>query len=96
MIGDKKLSHRIAKHLEDMGVAEIGDLSMLSLQHATQPAQRKKMIFINDCTSSCVKLLTHGFDSDQYLYIDVSQHKNSPAFDTQHFIEIEILPKVSR
>jgi uncharacterized metal-binding protein len=93
-VGDKKLSHRIALQLQDMNIGEIGNLEILSQQHRSLPEQRRPMIFINDCNSSCVKLLTHGFESHQYLYIDVKEYKSQPDFDINVFIDNHILGKV--
>jgi uncharacterized metal-binding protein len=78
-----KLSHSIALRLQDLGIGEIGTLSTLSLQHSLSTATRKKMIFINDCNASCVKMLTHGFASDEFIYIDVAPHKNSKEFQIE-------------
>ena len=91
-LGDKKLSHRIATHLQAMDIGEIGTLETLSAQHTSSADQRRKMIFINDCKSSCVKILTQGFHTDEYLYVDVTPYKDSPEFDIQLFVEREILP----
>ena len=90
---ENKLSHRIAIRLRDMGIGEIGTLSTLSMQHSQKTTIRKKMIFINDCNASCVKMLTHGFTSDNFIYIDVAQHKNSNEFKIEEFIEDELLPQ---
>jgi len=88
---ENKLAHRIAIRLRDMGIGEIGTLSTLSTQHSLNPSIRKKMIFINDCNASCVKMLTHGFASDDFIYVDVAQHKNSHEFEIEAFIEGELL-----
>lgn len=93
-VQDKKLSYRIAVHLHEMGIGEIGTLPMLSEQHAMAATQRRRMIFINDCNASCVKLLTHGFSTDEYLYIDVTQYKNIPEFNIRQFVETEIIPNL--
>ena len=90
---ENKLSHRIAIRLRDMGIGEIGTLSTLSLQHSLNTTTRKKMIFINDCSASCVKMLTHGFAPNDFIYIDVAQHKNSDEFNIEEFIEDELLPQ---
>lgn len=91
-VTDKKLSYRIAALLQEMGIGEIGTLPMLSEQHSAPAPRRRKMIFINDCNASCVKLLTHGFHTSEYLYVDVTQYKNSPDFNIKQFIEREIIP----
>lgn len=93
--GDKKLSYRIAKQLQNMGVADIGNLEMLSIQHLISAGLRRKMIFINDCRSACVKVLMHGFEADQYLFFDVSG-LNESTFSMSQFIAEEILPKISQ
>lgn len=93
--GDKKLSYRIAKQLQNMGVADIGNLEMLSIQHLIAAGIRRKMIFISDCRSACVKVLMHGFEADQYLFFDVSG-LNESTFSMSQFIAEEILPKISQ
>lgn len=93
-LSDKKLSHRIATLLQEMNIGEIGTLEMLSVQRISSSGQRKKMIFINDCKSSCVKILTHGFHTDEYLYVDVASYKDIPGFDIQQFVEREIVPVI--
>jgi uncharacterized metal-binding protein len=92
---DKKLSHKIALHLVDIGVGEIGTLAALSLQHGNESGHRRKMIFINDCNSSCVKLLTQGFDNTDYLYVDVAAYKRDADFDIYQFSEKEIISKIN-
>ena len=93
-VSDKKLSHRIATQLQDMNVGEIGNLQMLSEPRECDTRNMRPMIFINDCNSSCVKLLTHGFQADQYLYVDVAAYKHQPEFDIAQFIEDHILHKI--
>ena len=90
---ENKLSHRIAIRLRDMGIGEVGTLSTLSLQYSLSTITRKKMIFINDCKASCVKMLTHGFASDEFIYIDVAPYKDSHEFKLEEFIEDEVLPR---
>lgn len=91
--GDKKLSYRIAKQLQDRGVADIGNLEMLSIQHLIPAGLRRKMIFISDCRSACVKVLMHAFEADQYLFFDVSG-LNEASFDIGQFISEKILPEI--
>lgn len=93
--GSKKLSGRIAVRLETLGVADIGSLQNLSEQHSASPDQRKKMIFINDCRSGCVNVLTHGFHKDNYIFFDVSTFQTAPEFDIEAFIRSEILPRLN-
>lgn len=91
---NKKLSHKIALQLQEMNVGEIGSLEMLKMQLESEPKDRKRMIFINDCNSSCVKLLTHGFDPTQFLYVDVAPYKHQEDFDIAGFIEENIINKI--
>jgi uncharacterized metal-binding protein len=93
--GSKKLSYRIAAQLEQMGIGDIGNLENLSDQHAAPEGAQKRMIFINDCRSGCVNVLTHGFGKDKYLFLDVSPHLHSSVFDIDHYINSEILPKLA-
>jgi uncharacterized metal-binding protein len=93
--GNKKISYRIASSLEAMGIADTGTLTNLSEQHASNPALQKRMIFINDCRSGCVNVLTHGFTKDSFLYIDVSSFTGSAEFDISYYIQTEVLPKLS-
>ena len=90
---ENKPSHRIVVRLRDIGIGEIGTHSTLSTQHPLTANLRKKMIFINDCNASCVKMLTHGFTSDDFIYIDVAQHKNSNEFNIDEVIQDELLPR---
>jgi hypothetical protein len=91
----KKLSGKVAARLEEMKIAKIGNLEMLSQQHSTPAEARKKMIFINDCRSGCVRVLMHGFQSGQYLFLDVSAHSHSTTFDMDSYISSEVLPKMN-
>lgn len=92
--GDQRLSYRIAKQLQDMGVANLGNLGMLATQRLHPPGCRRRMIFINDCKATCVKLLMQGFEDDQYLFFDISS-RNESKFDINQFIQ-EILHKMTR
>ena len=38
-------------------------------------------------------MLTHGFASDEFIYIDVAPHKNSKEFQIEEFVEEEVLPR---
>jgi uncharacterized metal-binding protein len=91
----KKLSGKVAARLEEMKIGEIGNLEMLSQQHSAPAETRKRMLFINDCRSGCVRVLTHGFQSDQYLFLDVSAHSHSTTFDMESYIISEVLPKMN-
>jgi uncharacterized metal-binding protein len=88
----KKLSFRIAAYLQEIGVAEIGSLAMLAEQQSTDAGKRRKMIFINDCNSSCVKILTHRFDPSEYLYINVAPYKTVLEFDIREFVDTQVMP----
>jgi hypothetical protein len=50
------------------------------------------MIFINDCSSGCGKILTQGFDDDQFVYLDIVPFLTRANFDLECFIDAEILP----
>lgn len=93
--GSRKLSYRIAAQLETMGIADIGDLEKLSEQHSAPTPLQKRMIFINDCRSGCVNVLTHGFSKDQFLFFDVSPYLHLPTFDASGYVHQEILPKLN-
>lgn len=93
--GNRKLSYRVAAQLEAMGIADIGDLEKLSEQHGVPAPLQKRMIFINDCRSGCVNVLTHGFNKDNFLFFDVSPFLHSPTFDASGYVHQEILPKLN-
>jgi uncharacterized metal-binding protein len=93
--GDKKLGHRIASRLEAMGIATIGSLQNLSEQHNTPGDVQKHMLFINDCKSSCVKVLMHGFGKEKFLFLDVSPFSPGIDFDVDHYIQAEVIPTVN-
>jgi uncharacterized metal-binding protein len=93
--GDKKLSYRIARQLEAMGIANIGTLENLSEQHSSEKAFQKNMLFLNDCRSGCVNVFTHGFEREKYLYVDISPYNGSGEFDIPEFIQAEMLPKLA-
>lgn len=94
--GDKKLSYRIASQLASMGLGEIGTLQDLSHQHATTLEAQRKMIFINDCKSGCVNVLTHGFDSANYIFFDIAPFRSIPDFSIEHYIKTEMLPQLAK
>jgi uncharacterized metal-binding protein len=79
--GDKKLSHRIASRLTTVIESCIGTLSDLQSQHSALPEDQKRMIFINDCRSSCVNVFTHGFEKDKYVYVDIANRAWETDFD---------------
>jgi uncharacterized metal-binding protein len=93
--GDKKLSYRIGSVLVAMGAAEIGTLQNLSEQHSLAPHLQRRMIFLNDCRSGCVNVLTQGFDKNNYTYIDVSPHIGNKDLNIERYITDEILPDIS-
>lgn len=93
--GNKKLSFRIASHLESIGVGRIGSLEDLSAQHVALPHEQKRMIFINDCRSGCVNVLTHGFNKENYLYIDVSPMITVKDLDVSQYVNDRVLPAVT-
>jgi len=90
--GNKNLSFRIASHLETMGIAHIGNLQDLSEQHSASEEDQKRMIFINDCPSGCVKVFMQGFQKEKYLYFDVSHFPASNEIDIPKYIHLKILP----
>jgi hypothetical protein len=94
--GPKNLSYRIAIQLEQMGMGEIGKLQDLAEQHALAFDEQKKMLFINDCRSGCVRVLAHRFHTDKYFIFDVSSFTASVAFDISRFIHADIIPKLER
>lgn len=89
------MSFRIASQLEEIGIGSIGNLETLSEQHAVPNDGRKKMIFINDCRSGCVNVLTHGFDKERFLYIDISPFTSVKDFDIAQYINLEVLPALN-
>lgn len=79
-------------YLETMGIAEIGDVQLLGEQLSLAPGQRRKMIFLNDCNSGCVKLLTNGLHASEFIYIDVAPDKSNLDFNIEAFFNEKILP----
>ncbi len=92
--GSKKLSHRIASALVAMGCGAMGSLSDLSQQQRMPADQQRRMLFINDCRSGCVRMLTHGLNEQNYIYLDISAHAGSQTFDVDHFIATEVILRV--
>ena len=94
--GEKqKLSFRVATRLEVMGLATIGNLQNLSQQHSSSEENQQRMIFINDCRSGCVNILTQGFQKEKYLFFDVSPFIASKEFEVEEYIRCQILPTLS-
>jgi hypothetical protein len=91
-INEKRLSHRIAKYLEGIGIGEIGRVQDLGEQLSMPSGHRRKMLFLNDCNASCVKLLTNGFHPNEFIYVDVSIHKSDKDFDMEEFYRGQISP----
>ena len=91
----KKPSYRVACQLNTMGIAAIGSLQHLSQQHDASSIAQKKMIFINDCRSGCVNVLTQGFAKEQYIFVDLSRIPASNDFDAEKYIDAEILPAMN-
>lgn len=94
-VGNKKLSYRIADRLKTMGIADIGNLQNLSEQHSASQERQKRMVFINDCRSGCVNVLTHGFDKNSYIFFDVSPFLSVEKFDIEQYIHSEIIPQLT-
>lgn len=83
-------------YMEKMGIGLIGNVQLLGEQHSLLAGQRRKMIFLNDCNSNCVKLLTNGFRDDEFVYLDVSAEKYSLDFDIEKFVgEIGLLQQIT-
>lgn len=90
--GEKKLSFRIASYMEHIGIGKIGNLENLSAQHACRTIDQKRMIFINDCRSGCVNVLTQGFSKEKYIYVDVSPLHAVKDLDITAYIHEHVLP----
>lgn len=69
---------------------------MLGQHLSLDRGQRRKMIFINDCNSNCVKVLTNGLGSNEYIYIDVSKERNTGAFDIDAFFKDRITAELQQ
>lgn len=89
---EKRLSHRIAMYLQTIGFGEIGKVQQLGEQLSNAPGNRRKMLFLNDCNSGCVKVLTNGFHVSEFIYIDVSHDKSSMQFEIADYVNQRILP----
>lgn len=79
-----KLSHKIAAELHHQGVADIGDISMFTTQRDS--LRKRFLIFINDCQGSCIKMFTRHIPSHQYLYLDVTRHKENDYLNTEKLL----------
>ena len=90
----KKLSSKVAARLETMGIGNVGDLENLSMQHNAGEDQQRNMIFLNDCRSGCVRVLTQGFSEQKFLFFDLSIFLNKLEVDVDDFIQAEMLPKI--
>lgn len=90
-----KVAYRIASALVKLGIAEIGDLSKLSMQHALPIEAQGKMLFLNECRAGCVRTLTHGFIEDNYIYFDIHWKACNPDFNIEHYVEAEIIPQIN-
>lgn len=75
-----------------MGIGEIGNVKLLGEQLSLAPGTRRKMLFLNDCDSACVKLLTRGLDDGEYVYVDVSSDKSNTRFDVEDYVTQNIMP----
>ena len=93
--GNKKISFEIASHLESIGVGKVGSLEDLSAQHNASLNDQRRMIFINDCRSGCVNVLTHGFRKQTYVYIDVSRVSTTQDLDIAQYVNEHVLPVVT-
>lgn len=93
--GHVKLSYRLAARLETLGIGTIGTFRDLSQQHSALRESPRRMVFISDCSSGCVKVLTHGFDEHQFIYLDISPLLVQTYFDMERFIDSEILPRLN-
>src|SRR5262245_46367716 len=86
-LNEKRLSHRIAQYLESIGIGDIAGIQDIGEQLSLSGGSRRKMIFLNDCNSNCVKMLTNGFHPSEFVYVDVSEEKHRPNFDIDDFLK---------
>lgn len=75
-----------------MGIGEIRKVQQLGEQLSLAPGQRRKMLFLNDCNSGCVKVLTKGFHAGEFIYVDVSKEKGNNESAIEDFFNRKILP----
>lgn len=80
--------------MEQIGLGSIGNLAQLSLQHSSAPEHQQRMIFLNDCRSGCVNVLTHGFEKDNFIFLDVYAHMHSETFDIEAYVHRHVIPLV--
>jgi hypothetical protein len=90
-----KLSYRLADRLETLGIGNIGTLQDLSRQRSCLPEFQRRMVFISDCSSGCVRVLTHGFNEHQFIYLDISPFLTQTNFHIEAIIEAEILSRLN-
>jgi hypothetical protein len=89
---EEKASVKIANYLQQEGLADIGDNTML-VTHFHELSERL-LIFINDCKGGCIKAFTSQLLPHQYLYLDLTQNASSVAQDFKHYIATAILPNL--
>jgi len=92
--GESNLSCKIARYFEQIGLGSIGSLQTLSTQHSLLPEQQQRLIFINDCKSGCVNVLTHGFEKNNFIVLDIYNDKHSEAVDIEKYVHNRLIPQV--
>ena len=92
--GNKKLSFRIASELVARGIGEIGTLEDLASQQIRPANKQQRMMFINDCRSSCVNILTVGIAQQNYVLFDVSPFLTATNFSIEDYLKGEMIPKL--
>jgi uncharacterized metal-binding protein len=94
--GESKLSYRIASYIAQTGIASIGSIEKLATQHAASFEDQRRLIFLNDCRSGCVNVLTQGFGSDRFLFIDLYPHIHTETFNIAAYVHGELIPQVQK
>jgi uncharacterized metal-binding protein len=86
---EDKPAQRMANELVQRGIAEMGDIaSMILDQDNLELHRRRRMIFINDCAASCIKMLIQQHKLEHAVYVDLNEHVySSKDFDVEKCIE---------
>ncbi|HPH47405.1 MAG TPA: putative zinc-binding protein [Chryseolinea sp.] len=86
---EDKPAQRMANELVQRGIAEMGDIaSMILDQDNLELHRRRRMIFINDCAASCIKMLIQQHKLEHAVYVDLNEHVYSlKDFDVEKCIE---------
>jgi uncharacterized metal-binding protein len=85
-----KPAQLLARELVSRGMGEIADLTRMLKKEVAEQFRNRKMIFLNDCKGSCIKMIIEKINpaEDRHVYVDLCDVQES--FDpveylTNHF-----------